>query len=187
MLDGGFAKGSRYYWKATFLPTLKAEAVKLAVEAFAQSPTILCGIIFEHIRGQMTRIDPTATAYPHRTEGINVVVVAQWTDSAQDEECVAWARSLYDALQAHGIDSPYVNYLDADEAGRIRNAYGPNYDRLVRLKRTLRPGQPVPPEPEHRPGVTHAERQLASDAYAPAMIDAARRSPTVPSPILFIT
>jgi FAD/FMN-containing dehydrogenase len=139
LLDGGFAKGSRYYWKATFLPALKPEAVELAAEALAQSPTILCGIILEHLHGQVTRVDPTAMAYPHRTGGFNAVVVAQWTDPAQDDECIAWARSLYDAWRPHGIDSPYVNYLDADEASRIRNAYGPNYGRLVELKRRYDP------------------------------------------------
>jgi FAD/FMN-containing dehydrogenase len=32
-----------------------------------------------------------------------------------------------------------VNYLDADDANRIRAAYGPNYDRLVELKRRYDP------------------------------------------------
>jgi FAD/FMN-containing dehydrogenase len=35
----------------------------------------------------------------------------------------------------------YVNYLgdDADDVARTRNAYGPNYERLVELKRRYDP------------------------------------------------
>ncbi len=33
----------------------------------------------------------------------------------------------------------YVNFLGADEGERVRAAYGPNYDRLVRLKREYDP------------------------------------------------
>ena len=33
----------------------------------------------------------------------------------------------------------YVNYLADDESARTRDAYGPNYDRLVDLKRRYDP------------------------------------------------
>ncbi len=33
-------------------------------------------------------------------------------------------------------DAVYVNYLSADEPDRVRAAYGPNWERLVALKRT---------------------------------------------------
>jgi FAD/FMN-containing dehydrogenase len=36
-------------------------------------------------------------------------------------------------------DSAYVNYLDNDDASRVRAAYGTNYDRLAKLKRKYDP------------------------------------------------
>ena len=33
----------------------------------------------------------------------------------------------------------YVNFLTADEGDRVRSAYGPNYDRLARVKRKYDP------------------------------------------------
>jgi FAD/FMN-containing dehydrogenase len=32
-----------------------------------------------------------------------------------------------------------MNYMSADDAGFVREAYGPNYDRLVELKRRYDP------------------------------------------------
>jgi hypothetical protein len=40
--------------------------------------------------------------------------------------------------------------LDQDDAGRVRAAYGPNYERLVELKRRYDPDKHLPPESEHR-------------------------------------
>ena len=37
-------------------------------------------------------------------------------------------------------DRRYVNYMSADDGGFVRQAYGPNYDRLVEVKRRYDPG-----------------------------------------------
>jgi hypothetical protein len=36
-------------------------------------------------------------------------------------------------------DRSYTNYLSADDYDRVRQAYGPNYERLVELKRRYDP------------------------------------------------
>ena len=36
-------------------------------------------------------------------------------------------------------DRSYTNYLSADDYDRVRQAYGPNYKRLVELKRRYDP------------------------------------------------
>lgn len=64
---------------------------------------------------------------------------SQSTDPAQTAAGIAWARETFDPLRPHTADSAYVNYLDADDASRIRAAYGPNYDRLVNIKRRYDP------------------------------------------------
>ena len=33
----------------------------------------------------------------------------------------------------------YVNFLSADDSERVRSAYGPNYERLARVKRRYDP------------------------------------------------
>ena len=81
----------------------------------------------------------TATAYPHREPGFNLFLIAQWTDPAQTDTCIAWARETFDALSPYMADRSYMNYLSADDYDRVRQAYGPNYERLVELKRRYDP------------------------------------------------
>jgi hypothetical protein len=139
LLDDGFQEGSLNYWKSAYFAELSDDAVAIMVDALANSPTIMCGMVIEHIHGAATRVAPTATAFPHRSPGYNLVIAAQWTDPAQTDECSAWARTTFERLQPHMSDEVYVNYLGAEEADRVRTAYGPNYERLVELKRRYDP------------------------------------------------
>ena len=140
LVDALFPRGTLNYWKSAFFSELNDEAVSKLVSAFEKTPTIMCGMIIERFHGQATRIEPTATAFPHREPGYNIVIASQWTDSAQNEEGIGWARESFDSLRPHMSDDVYVNYVQADEADRVRAAYGPNYDRLVELKRRYDPG-----------------------------------------------
>jgi FAD/FMN-containing dehydrogenase len=139
LLDDSSPRGALNYWKSAFFSDLSDEAVAIMVDAFQNCPTTMCGLFVEHIHGAVTRVAPTATAFPHRSGGYNVLVISQWTDPSQTDEGIAWARGTYDRLRPFLADGAYVNYLAADEADRVRAAYGPNYDRLVELKRRYDP------------------------------------------------
>ena len=76
-----------------------------------------------------------ATAFPHRKAGYNLLIVAQWLDPAQSDECIAWAKQAYQAMQPFMDDGRYVNYLGDDETGdAVPHAFGANYDRLRQVK-----------------------------------------------------
>ena len=108
-------------------------------EAFQRAPSELCALVIEDFHGSVTRVAPTATAYPHREPGYNLFLISQWTDAAQTDECVAWARETFEALSPYMAGRAYTNYLSADDYDRVRQAYGPNYERLVELKRRYDP------------------------------------------------
>lgn len=139
LLDGAFPKGARNYWKSAFFKELSADVIGLLVDAFERVPSPMAGLVIEHFHGAVTRIDPTATAYPHREPGFNLVLLGEWLDPADDAANVAWVRSTFDAVAPHTSDAVYVNYLGNDEPDRVRNAYGPNWERLVTLKRRWDP------------------------------------------------
>ena len=139
LLDGAFPRGARNYWKSAFFKELNDEAVAVMVEALERAPSTMSGLVVEHFHGEVTRVPTTATAYPHREPGYNLVLASEWLDPAEDAVNIAWAKETFGALAPYMADASYVNYLDFDDVDRVRAAYGPNWDRLVQVKRRYDP------------------------------------------------
>ena len=135
MLDAAYPRGALNYWKSNFLARLSDEAIDRMIDCFARCPSTMGQLLLEHLHGAATRVAPADTAFPHRAEGYNYLVVSEWTAPADTERCTAWARESYAALETFMASGRYVNYLGADEPGQpVAAAYGPNYARLQGLK-----------------------------------------------------
>ena len=154
--------GALTYWKSAFFTELSDPAVEVLASAFERAPSELCALVLEEFHGAVTRVDATATAYPHREPGHNLLLISQWTDPADTEAGIAWARETFHALSPYMADRSYTNYLPADDHDRVRQAYGPNYERLVELKRHYDPdnlfrlNQNIDPRPEAGRGIAVA-------------------------------
>ncbi|HYZ34014.1 MAG TPA: FAD-binding oxidoreductase [Crenalkalicoccus sp.] len=135
MLDGAYPRGALNYWKSSFLSELSDDAIRTMIDCFAACPTPMGQLLIEHFHGAVTRIGVADTAFPHRAEGYNMLVLSEWTDPARTEACIAWARDSFAALRPYAGAGRYVNYFDADERGdAVAAAYGPNYGRLREIK-----------------------------------------------------
>ncbi|MDI3307526.1 MAG: FAD-binding oxidoreductase [Acetobacteraceae bacterium] len=135
MLDAAYPRGALNYWKSSFLSGLSDEAIRTMIDCFARCPTPMGQLLLEHFHGAVTRIGVTDTAFPHRTEGYDMLVLAEWVDPSLNDACIAWARESYAALQPFTGPGRYVNYFDSDErSDAIAAAYGPNYRRLQEIK-----------------------------------------------------
>jgi FAD/FMN-containing dehydrogenase len=136
LLDEGFPKGALNYWKAGFLSELSDEAIDTLVARFAVCPSPMSAIVLEPFQGAVARVPVDATAVPHRTPGINCNIASIWSDPGATDQNIEWTRGTYDTLRSHMSGLRYVNYMAEDEQGEepAREAYGPNYDRLVELK-----------------------------------------------------
>jgi len=136
ILDDGFPTGSFNYWLSSFTRGLPDELIDTAVARFSSAPSPMMAILFEHFHGAVTRVGATETAVPHRDEGWNLLLPSVWTDPDDTAASVAWTRDTFAALQPHLGRGRWLNYLGDDQAeDAIRAAYGPNYDRLVEVKR----------------------------------------------------
>ena len=81
-----------------------------------------------------------ATAFPHRTPGLNLLVASEWVEPGEDGAQIAWARETYEALKPFMASGGYVNHLSGDEPeDRVAAAYGVNYERLRKVKRRFDP------------------------------------------------
>jgi FAD/FMN-containing dehydrogenase len=141
LIDASLPRGARNYWKTHFLPALTDQAIDTILDCYSRVPSPMSQVVIEHAHGAMTRVDIGDTAFPHRSEGYNLLFLAQWMNPADDEKNMAWARESYTAMTSfYGAAGRYVNYLDDDEAGDpTAQAYGPNYARLRQLKAKFDP------------------------------------------------
>jgi FAD binding domain/Berberine and berberine like len=139
MLDDAFPRGALNYWKSAFFTDLSDAAVRTMIDAFEATPSIMTAMVIEHFHGAVCRVDPTAMAYPNREPGYNLVLAGQWADPADTDANIRWVRETFSALEPYTAPRVYVNYLNDDESDRTASAYGPNYDRLVEIKRRYDP------------------------------------------------
>jgi len=139
MLDDGFPRGARYYWKSGFVGALEDGLIDALIEGFAACPSPMSGIAIEHFHGAVTRVPVVATAVPHRDPGYNVLVAGVWDDPAADDTNVVWARSTYQSLAPFLVGRRYINYLSADDSAATPDVYGANLARLAELKRRYDP------------------------------------------------
>jgi hypothetical protein len=138
MLDEGFPAGALYYWKSGFVPALSDDVIEILVGRFEGCPSARTGVAIEHLHGAATRVPLSATAVPHRDPSYNLLIASGWTDPATTKENIAWTRDTYSELEPFFTGRRYVNYFSDDDA-QVRSAYGPNYDRLVDVKRRYDP------------------------------------------------
>jgi hypothetical protein len=141
--DFGFPDGALNYWKSSFLTGLPDAAIEQMVADFGDAPSRMTVLLIEDLHGQIARVPVEATAIPHRSTGFNLLIPSVWLDPAETDANVSWTRQAFDNLQQFQAGGRYVNYLDDDEAARgrdpVREAYGPNFERLVEVKTTYDP------------------------------------------------
>ena len=140
MLDAAYPRGALNYWKSSFLTGLSDDAIERLIDCFAKCPTPMGQLLLEHFHGAVSRVPVEATAFPHRLEGYNLVILSEWMDPAASSQCIEWARESYSTMSRFLASGRYVNYLGEDESGDpAAAAYGANYRRLQEIKRKYDP------------------------------------------------
>jgi FAD/FMN-containing dehydrogenase len=137
--DASFPTGRLHYWKSGYLRDMTDGAIETLLEHIPRMPSAMSGVGLQRLHGAAGRVAPDATAFPHRADQYDLVILAQWTDPQESSRNVAWARGLFDAMRPHLQDAVYVNNLGTEGPERVRDAYGPNYERLAVVKRAYDP------------------------------------------------
>ncbi|MGP8436995.1 FAD-binding oxidoreductase [Paraburkholderia fungorum] len=131
--------GARNYWKSHNLDGIPDGLVDALLEAISTLPSPQCEIFFGQIGAQTSRVPVEATAYSSRDMQYAMNVHGRWDNASDDERCIAWARAFFDAAAPFALGSVYVNFMTQEEGGRVADAYGPNYERLVAVKHRYDP------------------------------------------------
>lgn len=106
----------------------------------ATRPSPHTPIALQQMHGAAARVPRAETAFAHRHDQWDCVILSQWDRPDDDEKNIRWTRDFHAAMAPHLERAVYVNDLGGDEADRVRAAYGANYDRLVAIKAKYDPG-----------------------------------------------
>lgn len=142
MFDNSAPHGIHAYWKTAYLDELSSETIDTIVEGCegltGLSP--FSAFHLHHVGGAAGRIDPSATAFPHRSRPFVLNTVGLWMAEEPRDPHVNWVRETWDALQAAGAAEPYLNFLADEGQDSVEAAYGEEtYQRLADLKKRYDP------------------------------------------------
>lgn len=136
--DGLLGPGARNYWKSHDLIDLDDAAIDLMARAAEALPDSECEIFTAQLGGAAGRIAGDAIGFPHRSHNYTVNMHGRWRDPAKDSACVAWVRTLFEALAPHATGGVYANFVSEAE-DRTIGPYGANLPRLKAIKKRFDP------------------------------------------------
>ena len=135
--DGFFPRGQiRAYWKAAYVATLSDELIEIVARASAERPSPLTFVDTYVMGGAIARVGAEETAFAERSAPFMVSVHGNWSNAGDDDANIAWVRGVWKDVDALGVGSTYLNFSGADDAEPARAAvgFGPNLERLARIK-----------------------------------------------------
>jgi FAD/FMN-containing dehydrogenase len=137
--DPLFASGLHFYWKSGFMTQIGAATIDALVEHFPTVSSQRSLVVFQQYGGAAGRISPRETAFVHREAQYDFIVASVWSDPAETEQHIAWARRTWDLMRPFTTGAFYLNNLCDEDEERVRVAYGDNFERLVALKNKYDP------------------------------------------------
>jgi hypothetical protein len=140
LFDALLPPGLQQYWKGAFATELTDGAIDAHLAWGPKVPTVNCAMHIYPINGAPHRVSPSATAFAHREATFATVIAGVWPDPADNAKNTQWVKDYYKALEPHSLASGYINFMDGDDQGRIKENYAGNYDRLVTVKKKYDPG-----------------------------------------------
>ncbi|HEY6945476.1 MAG TPA: FAD-binding oxidoreductase [Candidatus Acidoferrum sp.] len=120
-----------------FVRELNGAAISAIATAINNAPAT-CKVIIVPLRGAVSRVAVSDTAFALREPGYEVDITGVWSAPAEKSGAVRWVHATRDNLQpfAQGV---YVNQLGDTSEQLVRAAYGPNFARLVEIKKKYDP------------------------------------------------
>ena len=115
-----------------FLRELGETAIAATITAINHAPAIIVPL-----RGAISRVGLSDTAFALRQPGYEIDITG--ANAKERPGAIRWIQATRDSLQqfAHGV---YVNQLGDTSDQLVRWGYGPNYARLVEIRKKYDPG-----------------------------------------------
>lgn len=119
------------------LPELNDALIALLTSATSDAPPNTRAFIVP-LYGAISRVGVSETAFPLRQRAYELDLMGRCTTPAEKEVAVQWVTNLRDKLRPLAR-ATYVNQLGETSEDLVKLAYGPNYARLVEIKKKYDP------------------------------------------------
>ncbi|OGA06570.1 MAG: hypothetical protein A3D95_14910 [Betaproteobacteria bacterium RIFCSPHIGHO2_12_FULL_69_13] len=129
MFDAAQPPGRHNYWKTSYLRELGDAAIDAIVESTRRMTSPLSLLALYQLGGA-ARLGDAAFC---------LNIAATWTDPAESDGHISWARESWAAIEPHSSAGAYVNFLGEEGEGQTRSVYRQGYERLVALKNKYDP------------------------------------------------
>jgi len=135
---GGFLLAPVAHFQTNVIVRELSDTIIAAISTAINNAPARCKVIILTLRGAITRVGVSDTAFALRQPGYEIDIAGVWTSPAEKANVVRWVEATRDSLQpfAQGV---YVNQLGDTSDQLVRAAYGPNYARLVEIKKKYDP------------------------------------------------
>lgn len=138
--DELYCPGLHWYWRHDFVRELSDEAIERHMEFGARRPTLHSTMHLYPVDGAVHDIGASDTAFSHRNALWSQVIVGVDSDPSRAAELRSFATEYWDALHPYSAGGAYLNMIMNEGSDRVHQSYGDNYERLVRIKTRLDPG-----------------------------------------------
>ncbi len=132
--DGLYPAGLQWYWRSDFCNEITDAAIEVHEKYGPLLPTGHSTMHMYPVGGAASRVPASATAFAHREGGWAAVIVGVDPDPANAGTISEWAKDYWSELHPTAASGTYVNFLMNEGADRVRDSYGPNYERLTAIK-----------------------------------------------------
>jgi hypothetical protein len=134
--DDDEPKGAHYYWKTEYLARLDDGFLAIMRDFAAHCPMPDAEVGLLHLGGALNDHDPDDGAVGNRDAHYVFGANGMWEPGDTEADAFRrWVRDAWTQVRPYSTGGNYVNFQTADEdAHRIRDTYGDNFDRLVEIK-----------------------------------------------------
>jgi FAD/FMN-containing dehydrogenase len=116
------------------------EMIDIYADQLARAaPDVVLG--FSHyMHGEVCRVAPEATAFPHRqAHSVHLRVAYNWNDPRENDARFAWGEEWLRLLRPAENEQIYGNYQTYETSAGSPSIFGPNHARLLALKNQYDP------------------------------------------------
>jgi FAD/FMN-containing dehydrogenase len=132
---------AHHYGRSTFLRDFPDELIDIALAQVERGTSPLSFAQIRPLGGAFARVPAEATAFAHRDKAYMLSIINDWDGPGAEESGPhrAWVDAFWAQVRPFG-SGVYVNFLEAAEEARIRDAYpSATYARLAAAKQRYDP------------------------------------------------